>query len=135
MITTAKARSGYGRAVYFQWNNEERRLPYICQDRRRRACPARPDSGQLDEQPSKGVLGRVHGAAAADQYAADDPNFDQPTAHDLHKLLHRYFELAGFFTMVAGLLNVLAIYDAWAGPVVVHAACREGRDKKEEEAA
>jgi hypothetical protein len=36
--------------------------------------------------------------------------------NDLHKQLHRFFELGKVFTMVAGLLNVLAIYDAWKGP-------------------
>jgi hypothetical protein len=35
----------------------------------------------------------------------------------LHEKLHRYFELGTVYTMVAGLLNVLAIYDAWGGPV------------------
>jgi hypothetical protein len=59
----------------------------------------------------------------------DDLNFDQPTAHDLHKTLGRHLELAGFFTMVAGLLNVLAIYDALAGPIVIHPPAK----KKEEE--
>ena len=47
----------------------------------------------------------------------DDKNKDQPTAHDLHKILNRRFELAWVFSAIAGLLNVLAIYDAFAGPV------------------
>jgi hypothetical protein len=55
-------------------------------------------------------------------FAADDedPNRNQPTPGDLHRYLHRYFELASFFTMVAGLLNILVIYDAFAGPVASH---------------
>jgi hypothetical protein len=65
----------------------------------------------------------------------DDPNADQPLIGDLHRQLHHYFELAGFFTMVAGLLNVLAIYDAWAGPVVAAppAAKKEEEGEEEEE--
>jgi hypothetical protein len=35
---------------------------------------------------------------------------------ELHKQLHRYFELGKVFTMIAGLLNILAIYDACKGP-------------------
>ena len=30
--------------------------------------------------------------------------------------LNRFFELGTVYTMIAGLLNVLAIYDAWGGP-------------------
>ena len=36
-----------------------------------------------------------------------------------HRLLKGRFELGTLYTMVAGLLNVLAIYDAYAGPVFV----------------
>jgi hypothetical protein len=36
----------------------------------------------------------------------------------LHEEHHLYFELGTLFTMIAGLLNVLAIYDAYAGPVM-----------------
>ena len=67
------------------------------------------------------------------QVPPDDPNSDQPTAHDLNYWLNRYFELAGAFTVVAGLLNVLAIYDAWAGPVVIQPATRK-EDEEEEPA-
>ena len=31
--------------------------------------------------------------------------------------LHRYFDIGTTFTMIAGLLNILAIYDAWGGPM------------------
>ena len=34
-----------------------------------------------------------------------------------NKKLNRYFELGTVYTMIAGLLNILAIYDAFAGPV------------------
>ena len=61
--------------------------------------------------------------------APNDPNFDQPTEHELNRLLHRRFELAGFFTMVAGLLNILVIYDAFAGPFVAQPTSK----KKDEE--
>ena len=36
----------------------------------------------------------------------------------LHEEYHLYFELGTLFTMIAGLLNILAIYDAYAGPVM-----------------
>jgi hypothetical protein len=34
-----------------------------------------------------------------------------------HRDLKAYFELGTLYTMIAGLLNVLVIYDAYAGPV------------------
>ncbi len=36
--------------------------------------------------------------------------------HQLHRHLNRYFELGSVYTVIAGLLNMLVIYDAWAGP-------------------
>ncbi len=55
---------------------------------------------------------------------------DQPTLDELHKKLHRYFDVGTAYTMIAGLLNVLAIYDAWGGPVIA-----ESRRKEEDEPA
>ena len=37
----------------------------------------------------------------------------------LHKRLHRYFEFGTVYTMVAGLLNVLVIFDAFGGPLIL----------------
>ena len=43
-----------------------------------------------------------------------------------------YFELGTVYTLIAGLLNVLAIYDAWGGPVLVlgEPADESGEEKK-----
>lgn len=43
-----------------------------------------------------------------------------------------YFELGTVYTLIAGLLNVLAIYDAWGGPVLplADAPSDAGDDKK-----
>ena len=46
-------------------------------------------------------------------------------------MLGRYFELATTLTMIAGLLNVLAIYDAFAGPVVIRPAKKDEDDHKD----
>jgi hypothetical protein len=47
----------------------------------------------------------------------------QPSQRDelatWHETYHYRFELGTVFTMIAGLLNILAIYDAGAGPVFV----------------
>ena len=88
---------GYGRAVYFSWNSDERRLPYLCQIGV--GLPALPALLQANWMNN-------HRKVAWDGFMApprpinmppDDPNYDQPTAHDLNKLLNRYFEIGGPF--------------------------------------
>lgn len=41
------------------------------------------------------------------------------------------FELGTMYTLIAGLLNLLAIYDAWGGPVLVSAADSPEEDDKQ----
>jgi hypothetical protein len=125
---------GYGRAVYFWWEKDDRRLPYLCQIGV--GLPALPAIFQWSQM-------RHNRAVWWDGFMAPprpvvvregDPNKDQPTAHDLNKVLNRYFELAGTFTMIAGLLNVLAIYDACAGPVVIVPPAKKDEEEEEEKA-
>ena len=52
---------------------------------------------------------------------------------DWHKRLNLRFELGTLYTMVAGLLNVLAIYDAFAGPVIAEPAKKERGPPKEKD--
>jgi hypothetical protein len=122
---------GYGRAVYFSWRDGDHRLAYLCQIGV--GLPALPALMQANRMANRRAVW-WHGFMAPPRLTPsmggdrEDPNFDQPTPNDLHRQLDHYFELAGFFTMIAGLLNVLAIYDALAGPVAI-----EQSAKKEDE--
>ena len=64
-----------------------------------------------------------------------DPQDQRPpyTSDTLHKKLHRFFEFGTVYTMVAGLLNVLAIYDAWGGPVFAEKGKEEDEDDQDED--
>lgn len=122
---------GYGRAVYFAFRNDEWRLPYICQ-----ICvglPSLPACVQAMRMNNdrKVFFGGFMAPPRPNNMPENDVNFDQPTLDDLNRKLNRYFELATFFTMVAGLLNVLAIYDAYSGPVILHAKKEEQPSKAE----
>lgn len=126
---------GWGRVVYASWRPGQRRLPFLCQigiglpampaliEANRAAdgkkplfggfmAPPRPDFNDSTAGPRRRALE------------------DQPTLDELHKKLHRYFDVGTAYTMIAGLLNVLAIYDAWGGPVIA-----ESRRKEEDEPA
>ncbi len=49
------------------------------------------------------------------------PRFEDPDGFDplakVHEDLHSRFEMGTLYTVIAGLLNLLAIYDACAGPL------------------
>jgi len=116
---------GYGRAVYCSFSQDEWRLPYICQIGM--GLPALPACIQaIRMNNNKKVF--LHGFMAPPRRpnaTENDPNFDQPNLDTLQLVFNRYFELATVYTMIAGLLNLLAIYDAWSGPVIVPAAKKE----------
>jgi TM2 domain-containing membrane protein YozV len=133
--------TGYGRAVYYAFRADEWRLPFICQIGV--GLPSLPACVQaMRMSNNKPVLfngfmapPRMKDATDNARFrgaAENDANADQPTLDDLNRVLNRYFELATFFTMVAGLLNVLAIYDAFSGPVVLTPAKKEEQPNKEE---
>jgi hypothetical protein len=60
-----------------------------------------------------------------DPYLEDGDFFDRPPYRQFradqismwHHELGRFFELGTLYTVVAGMLNLLLIYDAWAGPM------------------
>lgn len=110
-----------GRAVYASWTDWDRRLPYLCQIGV--GLPAMPALVQ-------NYLVRHDKAPWAGGIMA--PPATQMERDDWYRELNRYFELGTVYTMIAGLLNVLAVYDAFAGPVPL--AERE-RKKREDEPA
>jgi hypothetical protein len=129
---------GWGRSAYFSWRPGDKRLPYLCQIGA--GLPAMPALVQAARMKSDkqvwwgGFMAppRMSQRERLSEPDPKDPNADQPNHHELHKALHRYLELGMAYTMIAGLLNVLAIYDAWGGPVFSEMPKR--KEEEEEEA-
>lgn len=90
---------GTAKVIYFRWDDKEWSWPYLAQ---------------------VGV-----GSAAMPALFRSTPMDKWDVEQDeLHRSLGRDVDLARFFTMIAGLLNFLCIYDAFAGP-----ALKEEEDK------
>ncbi len=108
---------GYGRAVYFAFREDEWRLPFLCQiGVGLPTVPACIQAMRMNNDKRVFFNGFMAPPRRPDAIE-NDPNSDQPTLDTLQLKLNRYFELATVYTMIAGLLNILAIYDAWSGPV------------------
>ncbi len=125
---------GWGRVVYWSWRNGDKRWHYFCQiGVGLPAMPAIIQSMRMrdgDEVHWGGFMAPPWIPSPFPPENKADPNNDQPTISDLNNHLHRYFELGTVFTMIAGLLNILVIYDAWSGPVFSEAVKKE--DDEEE---
>jgi hypothetical protein len=98
---------GEGRVVYASWRPNDKRLQYFTQVAV--GIPALPAAVQAmrgEDHPIKFPVYERFMAPPKLEHELDD----------LVKRLHRYWELGTYFTVIAGLLNILAIYDAWGGP-------------------
>jgi hypothetical protein len=109
---------GDGRVVYASWKPDEVRLHYLCQAGV--GLPAMPALVQaLRHRGRKPTFGSFMA-----------PPADDTQRHEWHYTLNRSFELGTIYTMIAGLLNILVIYDAFSGPAQrddeVASGAREG---------
>jgi TM2 domain-containing membrane protein YozV len=104
---------GDGKVVYASWRAGDTRWAYVCQiGVGLAALPAlvqanRPqdgDSAGFMAPPELQRVGQIGGGEGGELGL-------------WNRDLNRYFELGTVYTMIAGLLNILAIYDAFAGPV------------------
>jgi len=127
---------GWGRVVYFSWVENHKRLHYLCQVGV--GLPSMPALWQA-MRVSKGKQPAWDGFMAPPKIASQeggakrrDATTKQPTEDELHKTLHHFFEMGTVYTMIAGLLNVLAIYDAWGGPVWTETAKKEDEEEEAE---
>lgn len=94
-----------GRSVYASWNNVEKRWQYGLQ--LGVGLPATPAIVQAMRVRS-GNPPMLGGLMA--------PPKDSAELAALHEQLNSRFEMGTLYTVIAGLLNILAIYDAFAGP-------------------
>jgi hypothetical protein len=98
---------GDGRVVYASWDPAPFRWPYVCQVWvGLPALPALVEARRATTKkeplwPNRWYAPPKHGTAEQ--------------SHLLYRL-NRFFDYGTVYTMIAGLLNVLAIYDAWGGP-------------------
>lgn len=130
---------GDGRVVYASWKPDAFRFPYLCQVGV--GLPAMP--ALVQSHRARHDKGKLFGS---DFMAPPARRPSQRIAGELdqwHYELHRYFELGTVYTMIAGLLNFLAIYDAWRGPAFVLVkesslrsgdSTRKGKGKKPDKA-
>lgn len=117
---------GEGRVVYASVRRPLERLPYFFQvGVGLPALPAVAQAVRLRGETRDQYIQRYnHPKSALDWFMVPpfvdndhNNNSDVPDELDqVHKHLHRFFELGTVYTMIAGLLNLLAIYDAWGGP-------------------
>jgi hypothetical protein len=117
--------TGWARVVYAAWDEDDTRLPFLCQI-----------GIGLPVMPALVQASRVHNnkAPILNGFMAPPRQADRgvgPTLDELHQKLHTYFELGTVYTMIAGLLNILAIYDAWAGPVFPEPDKKDDEDEPE----
>lgn len=118
---------GGGHVVYASWKKEDFRWQYVCQagvglpalpallQSRRVMSGREPFGADVLAPPRQPVL----------------PN-DADHLAEWHLDYKWKFDLGTLYTMIAGLLNILAVYDAYAGPFVAH-ALRAKANKEEDE--
>ena len=114
---------GDGHVVYASWTKGDRRWQYICQ--LGVGAPALPALVQ-SQRVRSGEQPLLADVMAPPQEVNENP--EEPDGlSKWHLKYHTFFELGTLYTMIAGLLNVLAIYDAYAGPVVMVSEEENGR--------
>lgn len=120
---------GNGRVVYASFRDEDWRLPYICQiGVGAPALPAVLQSWLMKNGKQPILNGFMAPPRHVNGLRADNAGPDD--LDNWNRSLGRYFELGTVYTMIAGLLNILAIYDAYGGPAFVPG---RGPPKKKEE--
>lgn len=110
-------RRHFARVVYCSWRSGEMRLAFIPQ-----SCVGIMALSALKQarHPQDATESIASTAFAPPQRHGEErtrPN--QPTANDLWGTLHSWFEIGTLYTMVAGMLNLLAIFDAIGGPNIL----------------
>jgi hypothetical protein len=99
-------RQGQWQVVYLRWDEEEWRWPYLAQlGTGTVALPAL----LVKPQWRKWLPQRWRELQAA-------PTTDE--IDELHRIHGKKMDIAVIYTMLAGLLNLLAVYDAFAGPAL-----------------
>jgi hypothetical protein len=117
---------GVARVVYICWKKGETRLFFIPQAFiGSAAVPAWLQKNRV-EQGNKPLWGGL--MAPPNSRNAELPE-GNPTYNDMLAKMSRYYELGTLFTVIAGFMNILVIFDAISGPII---EVELGKGKKED---
>jgi len=108
---------GGGHVVYASWTETDWHLPYVCQiGVGLPALPALVQSYRVLVEDKEPWFDGFMAPPVPQPVVLEGPKSYDTLAkwHDKYGFM---WEMGTLYTMVAGLLNVLAIYDAYAGPV------------------
>jgi hypothetical protein len=118
---------GFARVVYWSWQPEDKRLYYFCQvGVGLPALPALVQSFRVKN--GNDPFGTFMAPPQIKGSNLPDPH--RKTLSELYRRLGRFFELGTIYTSIAGLLNILAIFDAFAGPVAPDE--KKGKDENKD---
>jgi hypothetical protein len=122
----SEVRVGVARNVYFSWRQQDQRLFFIPQ-----ACIGVAAIPALIQAlwTSSGDPPPFGTFMAPPQTDVSDKTGVAPTLADISKKLHFLFELGTYVTVIAGLLNLLVIFDAVDGPLIY----RQEKEKQKNE--
>lgn len=103
------------RNVYWSWRSGDKRLYFVPQAAIGAvAIPAYLQAKELKDGDG-GVLSTAFAPPRLPSESATRPN--QPSSAEIAANLHSWLDVGTIFTVVAGLLNLLAVFDAAGGPV------------------
>lgn len=107
--------TGWARNVYYSWRPQDKRLAFIPQ-----AClgMAAIPAGIQAIQSGDGKMPPLGRFMAPPQVDEGDRSGVPPTTAKIVARLHYFIELGKYLTIIAGLMNLLAIFDAMDGPLV-----------------
>ncbi len=113
-----------GRVIYFSWKNGEKRLYFIPQAMIGAVAVPALIQAKIVETGREGFF---HNIFAPPRTSGEESL--QPTRDKIVEQTHSWFDLGTLFTAAAGLLNILAVFDAIGGPVRYES--NEKKKKKE----
>ena len=106
---------GPARVVFAKWDKGEKRLFFIPQAFI--GIAAIPATLQ-ENLVKQGLSPQWNGLMAPPNSSTAVKPKGNPTITDLYRHLGRYFELGTIFTVVAGFMNILVVFDAVSGPII-----------------
>ncbi len=102
-----------GRNIYFSWRPGDKRLFFLPQA----LVGSVATVALIQAKYVGGGNDPFFYSIFAPPRLGDDQKYEQPTLNSSIENLHSWFDIGVLFTVVAGLMNALAIFDAVGGPV------------------